>query len=375
MVEAAPARGWTAHAVTIDHGLRKESADEARYVGSVCAALGVSHDVIAWNDSGSATGNLSERARRARYSLIADWALGRGVGHVVVGHTADDQAETFLMGLSRKAGVDGLSGMRAAWNERGVVFVRPLLDVLRADLRSYLTRKKVDWVDDPTNENEHYLRVKARKALIALQPLGISVEHLAAVVEHLDFARSALSGATTAVAAKVTQERSGALHVDLSAFQNLQFELQRRLLNGVVRWMSGEYYAPRAEAIEQLQGAILRGQASTLGGCRMRVTATEIGFTREPRAVASLTASTHRPWDKRWHLSGPHAPDLQVRALGTEGLRQAKDWRATGLSRDTLSVTPGVWRGETLIAAPCAGFGADWTASVSPSFVSFLLSH
>ncbi len=375
MEEARPVRGWTVHAVTIDHGLRKESADEARHVGLVCAALGVSHDVVVWNDSSSATGNLSERARRARYSLIADWAFDRGVGHIVVGHTADDQAETFLMGLARKAGVDGLSGMRTAWNERGVVFTRPFLDVSRADLRSYLTNRKISWVDDPTNENEHYLRVKARKALVALKPLGISVEHLAAVVEHMDFARSALDGATQAAAARVVQERGGALHFDRLAFQELQFELQRRLMNYALRWLSGSYHAPRAEAVERMQGAILFGKASTLAGCRMRNNPTEFILSREPRAVATLTTPTDQPWDSRWHLSGPHAPDLEIRALGADGLRQAKGWRDTGLARDTLIVTPGIWRDGTLVAAPCAGFSAGWTATVSPSFVSFLLSH
>ncbi len=107
----------------------------------------------------------------------------------------------------------------------------------------------------------------------------------------------------------------------------------------------------------------------------MRVTATELGFSREPRAVATLVAPTDQPWDTRWTLTGPHAAGLEIRALGAEGLRQAKDWRATGLSRDTLIVTPGIWRNETLVAAPCAGFGAGWTATVSPPFVSFLLSH
>ncbi|MGV8951126.1 MAG: tRNA lysidine(34) synthetase TilS, partial [Cypionkella sp.] len=173
--QAAGQLGWDLQAVTVDHGLRDEAAQEAAQVGAICAGLGVPHQVLRW-DHGEISGNLQDQARRARYALMTDWARAQGIARVWIGHTADDQAETFLMGLSRAAGLDGLSGMRPDWVEAGVRFERPLLGVSRANLRAYLTRRGVVWLEDPSNQNDRFARVRARRALTMLQPLGITVE-------------------------------------------------------------------------------------------------------------------------------------------------------------------------------------------------------
>ncbi len=80
-----------------------------------------------------------DQARRARMRLISNWAVAQGLGVVALGHTADDQAETLLMGLSRAAGIDGLCGLRPRWQAGGVTWIRPMLQLGRAGLRDWLT--------------------------------------------------------------------------------------------------------------------------------------------------------------------------------------------------------------------------------------------
>ena len=110
--------GLRVEAVTVDHRLRAESAAEAAGVAAACAELGVPHQVRVW-DHGPVTGNLMDAARRARMALIGDWAQdARASAHVALGHTRDDQAETLLMGLARRAGIDGLCGHAAAIGSR-----------------------------------------------------------------------------------------------------------------------------------------------------------------------------------------------------------------------------------------------------------------
>ena len=361
----APVLKAQVRAVTVDHALRDGSAAEAVQVGQVCAALGVSHATLVW-DHGAVAGNLMDAARRARYGLIAGWAQGCPVA---VAHTADDQAETFLMGLARGAGLDGLSGMRPAW-QQGVTFLRPLLTANRADLRAYLVRHGITWIDDPSNNNPRFTRVLARQTLQALAPLGVTADGLAGVVQHLAAAQDALQAATRDASILVT-ETAGALQIDPAAFAALHPEIARRLLLSCLLWVNQADYAPRGPALDQVLGAIRAGRSVTLAGCRIKP---GIHILREARAVQGAVA-THLPWDKRWHIAGPHAHGLTLRALGADGLRAIKDWRACGIARDVLLVSPAIWRGEVLIAAPLAGFGADWTVTVALPYAKFILSH
>ena len=374
IAQVAPDMACTVQAITIDHGLRAEAADEAAYVGRICAGLGVAHSTVKW-DHAETLGNLMDRARRARYALMADWARTSGIGHVAVAHTMDDQAETVLMGLARAAGIDGLSGMRSTWREGRIVFTRPFLDVSRADLRSYLTRKGIAWIDDPSNTDGRYQRIKARRALAALAPVGITAERLARVASNLDFARSALAGYTAEIAADLVTEVAGGLQIRREQYSFQSVEMQRRLLIAALRWVSGATYAPRATAVGNVELAIVTGKDSTLSGCRIRLKADLITITREPRAVVTTTCPSDQLWDGRWRVTGPHAPDLTLRALGAEGLRNCKNWREMGHSRDALLVSPAVWRGDALISAPLAGFNREWTATIPIGFEKFVLSH
>lgn len=354
--------GLKVEAVTVDHRLREESAEEAAAVGRACAALGVRHEVRVWQH-GVVPGNLMDQARRARIGLIATWAQERGIAVVALGHTRDDVAEGVLMGLGRAAGLAGLSGMRPAWEQDGVRFHRPLLGAGREELRDWLRAKGVAWIDDPTNENDRFTRVKARKALAALAPLGITVDRLAEVAANLAQAQAALSAQVADVAGRRVVETAGALRIDAGLWSE-PAEVQRLIIVAALRWLTGASYAPRAADVERLIGAMETGRDATLAGCRAKGG----WLMRELRAVGGPVA-VGQPWDGRWGVTGPKA---QLRVLGADGLRQIKDRRATGLPREVLAVTPGVWAGDTLLAAPSAGFPAEWQAKLDRPFHLFL---
>jgi tRNA(Ile)-lysidine synthase len=356
------AAGLRVEAVTVDHRLRAESAAEAALVAGWCGALGVPHAVQVW-EHGAVAGNVMDAARRARMGLICDWARGRGIPHLALGHTRDDQAETVLMGLSRAAGLAGLSGMRRRWQEGGVTFHRPLLDAGREELRGYLRGLGVAWIDDPTNEDDRYLRIKARQALVALAPLGVTAEGLAGVAGHLAQVQEALAVQVQA-AARHLRETAGALQVDAGLW-NEPDEVQRLLVIAAVRWLSGAAYPPRARDLARFWQAMRTGRQATLAGCEHR----NGWIFREARAVGG-PVPLGELWDGRWHVTGAAGT---VRALGPDGLRQCT-WRVTGLPREVLAVTPGLWDGDRLIHAPSAGFG-NRTATCAPSFHAALLSH
>ena len=375
LLHAARAASLSVDAVTVDHGLRPGSAAEAAKVADLCRGLDVHHTVLRW-DSWDGTGNVQDKARHARYALIADWARARGLASVALGHTMDDQAETFLMRLAREAGIDGLARMNATFERAGQRFDRPFLPLRRADLRDYLTGLGVAWLDDPSNDDDAFDRVKARRALAALEPLGIGAGTLFAVSGAMQDARAALSRLAADFARTRVRSAGGDLIFDRPALRGQPFEIQRRLVGQALRFVASADYPPRRQPLDEVLRHIEAGGNTVLHGCRVMVSDMTLRIAREHAAVSALAGPTDAAWDSRWRLDGPHAPDLEVRALGA-ALPDCPGWRETGLPRASLLASPAVWRGEELIAAPVAGLAEGWRATAPgvADFVAFLISH
>ncbi|SIS56234.1 tRNA lysidine(34) synthetase TilS [Phaeovulum vinaykumarii] len=364
-------------AVTLDHGLRPEAAAEAAQVARACADLGVPHTVLRWTDR-PAGGNLMDAARRARLRLIGAWACAEGVTDVVLAHTADDQAETFLMRLGREAGLAGLAGMRPSWHEAGVRWHRPFLGVTRADLRIWARAQGIAWAEDPTNDNPAYLRARARRALRDLAPLGLRAEGLAAVVAHLSEAEEVVRAAARGAMAALAQVAAGDLVFDAAGFDAQPMEIRRRLMRAALAFVgaahaAGPGYPPRARALAALLAPAEFDR--TLAGCRIRRAGGRLRVAREFRAVADLVAPGP-VWD-RWRIAGaPLPPGATIRALGPAGLARLPDWRVGGLPRPSALASPGIWQADRLLAAPLLAPGGPWRAELlHPDPAHFLFPH
>ncbi|MFK7743515.1 MAG: tRNA lysidine(34) synthetase TilS [Roseobacter sp.] len=360
------------HCVTVDHRLRTAAATEAQFVAQVCADLNVPHTLLEWT-GWDGTGNTQDAARRARYQLMSEWAVSTGIDHIALGHTQDDQAETVVMRLGRGAGVDGLSAMAPRRFANGVHWDRPLLGQSRQVLRSYLKARGQGWVDDPSNEDERYDRIKARQALDALADLGIARGTLAQVASHMATARAALRHQTLdAAKAYVTMDR-GALRFDLAGLQAVPVEISRRLLVCAVQWISRSEYPPRSRSIDAVHRAIHHQGSATLEGCRFLVQHDHLWVFRELNAVVDEVTQIHEQWDQRWQIIGPHQePGLHIGALGEMGLPACDGWRDLGLPRALLLSTPAIWRGTEMIAAPLVISGSGWQAALKTDASSYL---
>ncbi len=347
-------------AVTVDHGLRPESAAEAMFVSEACRDMGVPHDCLRWVNRPRA-GNLQDAARRARRLLIANWARSGGIAAVALGHTLDDQAETFLMRLARGSGVDGLAAMAAITEAEGVIWARPLLSVTRSTLRDFLSGRRQEWIEDPSNADQRFDRVRARSALVELEKLGLGSARLAGTAARMARAQAALrTGAAVLATESVEWTPFGEALISPDAFANGLPEYQMRVLADVLCRVSGAEYRPRETRLEALRRQLIDLDAVsgiTLHGCVVRTHRGRIAIRREPRAVAPRIPATCGVWDQRWRLDPEvlYPPGTEIGALGMEGLSAVSNWRSLGVSREVLMTLPALWIGSELRGADLAG--------------------
>ncbi|PDS75567.1 tRNA lysidine(34) synthetase TilS [Rhizobium sp. L43] len=164
-VKAAPHLKISLCAATVDHALRAGSADEARDVAALCASRGIPHTTLVWQGDKPKTGIMAA-AREARYALLAEAAKAFDADLIVTGHTFDDQRETLAMlGMRTEQVSTGIAD--AVLFDRRFWILRPLLFSTRADVRAFLRERGAGWIDDPSNEDMKYERVRTRRLLSA----------------------------------------------------------------------------------------------------------------------------------------------------------------------------------------------------------------
>ncbi|WP_133494488.1 tRNA lysidine(34) synthetase TilS [Stakelama pacifica] len=263
-------------AVTVDHRLRAEAADEAQKVADICASIHVPHDIVRLPDAPPERGNRQQWAREARYAALADWAGygGRRTRHwVAVAHQQDDVAEGFLMRARRGAGVGGMAMMvaeRALSQRRGSArLIRPLLGWRRAELAAIVAEAGLTPVADPGNHDPKYDRSRIRAMIAASDDLP--VPRLAMAAHNLRDAEIALEWASEdAWRNRSTIERHEAVSLDM---HDLPHEMRRRLaLRAIVylRREAGLDEAWKGTGLERLVAALETGQAGTLAGIAVR---------------------------------------------------------------------------------------------------------
>ncbi|MFN3526145.1 MAG: tRNA lysidine(34) synthetase TilS [Paracoccus sp. (in: a-proteobacteria)] len=344
-VAADWARGRRVMVATVDHGLRPGSENEAEQVTRQARALGLPHAILRWTRE-TDTGNLMAQARDARLRLLSGWAQRNELTAVALGHTADDLAETLLMRLSRGAGIDGLAGM-AEWRDAfGTRWLRPLLGVHRTELRDWLRARNTGWIDDPSNDNADFERVRIRQAIATL---GLDTGALARAAGHIAEARDALSDYAALISRAAEADR-GSLVLQRSAFGDAPPEIRRRLIVAACRWVTGADYPPRRATLLHALRAVAAGGRVTLDGTMITPDGTDLRFTRESAAAIRAAPATDAIWDRRWQVEGLQ-PGQHVAALGHTPLPRLP-WRDIGMDRDEAAASPAVWQGDVLVAAP-----------------------
>lgn len=373
--------------LTVDHALRDGSAAEAQWVKSAAEALGFRHETLRWEGE-KPLADLQAEARRARYVLMTGYCRDAGLPALATAHTCDDQAETLLMRLARGSGLDGLAAMDGVSRQNGIDILRPFLGILRRRIETFLRARGQSWLDDPSNDDGRFERVRVRQALRAAPSLGLSTAALALSARRLRRARDALEAATAQfLYASATLHEAGFAEIGLAQLFQAHEEIGLRALGRTITAIGGDHDTPlRLSKLEACLAALRSGQrGATLGGCRLIVKGDRLLAIRE---IGRMDADAGRPmqpgdtclWDARFTVSyaAEEATPALLRRLGPEGHRaiRAANGDFGPVPRLAALTLPSLWSGPTLRYVPFASFAgpapAEWSARSRAAFANAL---
>lgn len=252
-------------AITIDHDLRKDSAEEAEKVGKWMNDFGLPHRILKLQNINK-SGNLEENARIGRYKLLIDFAKKNNAEAILIAHHKDDQIENFFLALNRGSGVKGLSGMSEIREQNGVKIIRPFLNFTKKDLLNYCDENSIPFVNDSMNFDEKFDRVKIRKNRSYFEKIGLKDERIILAMNNLQRTQNAIDFYVEKVSQKIILPNGNFLVSPILESPN---EISLRVLAKLIQQIGEQSYSPKLEKLQKLLGKLKEKKSFqiTLGKC------------------------------------------------------------------------------------------------------------
>lgn len=341
--------------LTVDHLLRPESTDEAHQVHKWLATLGIEHHILSW-DKEQKPRNLQESARQARYGLLDDWCQENDVRYLALAHNQDDQIETLLQRFAHHSGPLGLAGIPNLRELKKITLIRPLLAVSKKDIKTYLQQRHQNWIDDPSNQNVNFMRVKIRQSKIA-QDTQIK-KRLLELRSQLARQRMALeTEAKKFCDINLQIYPEGFAYLQRNQFSQIPKELQILVLSSVLQLISGKEYPLGADQLHSLQVKLERGKKINSHGCILWPQKKTILICREADNIkesAFLKPGETILWDQRYKVITPQnlKKGSYIAKIGAHWKDLHENEKIMQLPEPVRPTIPGIWRKERLISIP-----------------------
>lgn len=293
-------------ALSVDHGLRKEAKDETQKVKNWLSRFDIQTEILTLKDIETKSG-LQENARQARYDILSEFCAEKKIETLFIGHHAKDQIETVLQRLVSGSGLDGLRGMdEVTMISETLSLVRPFLGFEKQELLDFLKENKQEWIEDPSNQNEDFTRIRLRKLATELQEEGLDAKRIQKLSHRLNRSIEALDFYVEDAFSKfVMCYETGYLDIQRQEFSNLPEEIQLRLLIKVMHLVSGrEDDYLRLKKLETLHEGIISSLSDkrTLMGCVFDFTSKDT--IRLFAEVSKDPVLKNGIWDDRFIIEG-----------------------------------------------------------------------
>lgn len=361
--EWARAHGGDVLALVVDHRLREGSTAEARAVIGQLRGFGVAARLLTWAGP-YPTSAVQERAREARYRLLATACREAGILHLLLAHHADDQAETAAMRHARGAGPVGLAGMPAIREIEGLRLLRPLLPVPKARLVATLASRRVAWVEDPSNRLAIFERARLRT-----DPGFVPARWLAVAAAAGERRRALERRLADSLAEHARPHPLGFLRLAVAALAGADADTGLALLTRLLAAVAGATPPARRGAASRLRDALLAAEHGrwTLAGCVVERRGATVTIAREPRgarATLRLNSGEAVLWDGRFRVEHRSLRPLELARLGRDGrsalpMSLRARLRAEAVPGAAVESLPALRQDGSLVACPPLAWEAD----------------
>jgi tRNA(Ile)-lysidine synthase len=319
-------RGVELMALTVDHGLRAESAREGSQVGGWLRARGISHQTLRVSRARPVAG-IQNAARRWRFAAFDAWCRENNASPVLLAHTAEDQAETLWIRILADSGPDGLAAMRPETRVSGLCIARPLLSISKQRLVATCQARGQEWIEDPSNRDPRFTRVRLREMTADLHREGLGIAEALRITRGMAIVRGALDGCSAEFMAEHGEILAvGVAWFDGNAFAKSPAVFGEHLLSRLTRAIGGGTLPPRRARVAGLAGALRCDGGNltrTLAGCVVsRRRDGRVWIFRELASCADpipLRSSRSVRWDNRFQACWRGSGSIVLGPLGEDG--------------------------------------------------------
>ena len=270
----------------VNHKLRKESNKEALKVKNILKKHNIESVVLNWKGK-IPKSNIQKNARNMRYSLMSKYCLKENIKYLITAHHMDDQIENFFIRLLRGSGLKGLSSMQEKVNyNNNLKIIRPLLGLKKIDLKYVTLKNFKTYIQDPSNNDEKFLRVRIRKYRKDMEKEGLDTSKIIKTVNNLLSANIALDFYKNKALYKhvsfITKDKC---LINTQIFLEESGEIIFKLFSDILSLVSGTYYPPRSKKIVNLIDRVKKNKfsRSTLGGCMIEKKDSFISISKEKK--------------------------------------------------------------------------------------------
>ncbi len=253
----------------VDHKLRKNSTKETIFTKKLLQKLKCKLIILTWKGK-KPKNNIQSVAREKRYSLLINRAKKFKINNILLGHHKDDLFENFFIRILRGSGLNGIISFDKRSKERNINLIRPLLNFSKKDLESLSKHVFKSFIQDPSNENELFKRIKIRKLLKNLQSEGLDLKKFNLTIQNLKIANESIKFFTK----KNLYQNSTINYKNRSILLNKEFfnqpkEIIFRSFTEVIKIVGKKYYPARGKKIDKIINLVNKGNfhQTTLGNC------------------------------------------------------------------------------------------------------------